>query len=355
MGLGLSIRVGESPDAELASASAVEVVERVGEPTRFTLRYPIDVADGDFPALVDARLGPESALAIVAVVDGQNHFLVKGQVHRQNVRIHHGGGDCHVEVVGTDLLVKLDREVRAKVWSDVTAADVVTQIASSYGLTAACDATPGNHSADTHEMVQRETDLRFVRRLAKRFGCYFWLSTDPLGVQTANFKRPELNQAAAATLQINKGGGAHPHIAWLDLSWDVEAATQAAAADLDVRDASTIDGAVATQPLPLLGTVAASAAAPAVRAAEVVGAGLDAGQLKARTEAALIDASWFTRARCQTSLKALGKLVRPYTVVDLAGVGTRHSGAYFVAGVRHLIDPTQHLMELDLYRNAWSA
>ncbi len=45
--------------------------------------------------------------------------------------------------------------------------------------------------------------------------------------------------------------------------------------------------------------------------------------------------------------------MRAHTVVEVNGAGTRHSGKYFVAGVRHTIDSESYLMELELLRNAW--
>ena len=45
--------------------------------------------------------------------------------------------------------------------------------------------------------------------------------------------------------------------------------------------------------------------------------------------------------------------MRAHTVVELQGAGIRHSGKYFVGGVRHTIDADRHRMELELLRNAW--
>ena len=81
----------------------------------------------------------------------------------------------------------------------------------------------------------------------------------------------------------------------------------------------------------------------------------DADDLKGRGEGALIEAGWFIRVTCSTSIRALGALVRPDALVDLQGLGKRHSGTYWVHGVRHVIDASAHLMELELYRNAWGS
>ena len=58
---------------------------------------------------------------------------------------------------------------------------------------------------------------------------------------------------------------------------------------------------------------------------------------------------------CQASVHNVGIPVRAHTLVNLRGAGSRHSGKYFVAGVRHVIDAAAHTMEITLVRNGWLA
>jgi hypothetical protein len=41
--------------------------------------------------------------------------------------------------------------------------------------------------------------------------------------------------------------------------------------------------------------------------------------------------------------------------VKLNGAGSRYSGNYVVAGVRHVFDTDDHTMYFDLIRNGWEA
>jgi hypothetical protein len=79
----------------------------------------------------------------------------------------------------------------------------------------------------------------------------------------------------------------------------------------------------------------------------------DNGDLQARSEGALIDASFFVRANGTTTLTSLKKILRSHTLVKLRGAGARHSGLWFCAAVRHIIDVTEHRMEFELIRNGW--
>ena len=82
----------------------------------------------------------------------------------------------------------------------------------------------------------------------------------------------------------------------------------------------------------------------------------DSGAHQARAEAALREAQWFINATCRTSLHQLcSKIIRSHTLVDIQGAGSRHSGKYYVTGVKHLIGPVAHIMEVELARNAWGS
>src|SRR6185503_5955922 len=135
----------------------------------------------------DPRVDAGNELAVVRVVDGADVYLVKGPVTGHRVHIEHGMIDAWLDVVGADATIAMDRETKTKVWSDVTASDVVQTIASGYGMKVVPEATPSRSIEDKHTLVQRETDLQFVRRLARRYGFHFWSTADAKGVAKAYF------------------------------------------------------------------------------------------------------------------------------------------------------------------------
>ncbi|HMG73698.1 MAG TPA: hypothetical protein VK582_09365 [Pyrinomonadaceae bacterium] len=352
MGLGIAIAVGGSPDEELAAAALVEVHERIGEMTTYRLRYDIDVVEGDFPMLVDERIGPGSELAVIAPIDGANNYLVKGPVTGQKIHLAHGGAGSFVEVSGTDTTIAMDRETKTTLWSDITDSDAVTTILGQYGYTPDVDSTAAGHYETKHTLVQRDTDLQFVQRLARRNGFLFWIDCDEMGIETAHFKRPPLDGDPAGDLIINLDSNS---LEAVDINWDVERPTSVVAAQLDLNDKSDIDGAVAQSPLTSLNAEALSAIAADTRSIHIVAPVDDAGDLQSRGEGTLVEANWFIRATCQTTVNALNALVRAHTVINLRGAGTRFSGKYLVSGVRHEIDATAHRMDVELISNGWGS
>lgn len=350
MPLGVVIAVDGEADSELAEASRVEVEERMGETTTYRLHYPADIREGDLPLLTDGRLGVGSELSILVSVEGRNECLVKGPVHGQRIGLQHGGAGSTLEVRGSDTSVVMDREARSVIWSDVTDSDAVSSILNNYGYTPDVGTTSAGHYEDKHTLVQRATDLQFVRRLARRNGFLFWVSSDARGNETAHFQRPPLGGSPVAELVINLDS---PTIQQLSIEWDVERPTSVEALQLDLNTKDDLEGGVEESPLEALGASSLAAITGDTRSMQLTAPSDDAGDLGARGEGALIEAGWFIKATCETSLERLGRLVRAHTVVQVRGAGSRHSGRYFVAAVRHVIDDVAHRMEIELVRNGW--
>jgi len=351
MGLEVVIAPGGEPDAELAAAaSRVEVEERLGEPTRFRIYLGVDIVGDDLPLLADSRLDPDQEIRLIVPVDGGADTLVQGPITGQRISLVHGGGGSELVVEGADAAVAMDREDRATAWAEVRDSDAVTSIISAYGFVPDVEATAAAHPEARHALIQRGSDLAFVRRLARRNGFLFWLTHDPLGIGTAHFKRPPVDGTPALSLSINR---ASPGTERVEISWDAERPTAVTARQLDLMSKGELEGSVLMSPLTLLGTSGLAALPGGPRTTHIAAPSDDAGDLTARAEGVAVEAGWFVRARLSTDRVRAGKPVRAHTLASLEGAGSRHSGPYLVAGVHHVIDATGHVMNLELIRNAW--
>jgi len=352
MALGAAIAVDGTVDDTLAIASWVEVYERMGHPTAYRIRFEVEIGSSDFDRLVDARLDAGSMLSVLVPGRSGNECLVKGPVVAQRIHFEHGGAGSYVEVRGNDTAIKMDREAQSKIWADVTDSQVVTTILGTYGLTPDIESTAGGHYETKHVLVQRESDLSFVRRLARRNGYLFWVTADALGIETGHFQKPPVDGSAQVTLVLNQSP---PHLEQLDVRWDVERPTSVTGVQLDLDTLDDIDASAQGGPLTALGAQDLGAITGDTRSIFLAAPGDDGGDLQGRATGALIESCFFIRASGETRIDRTGAAVRAHTVVEIQGAGTRHSGKYFVAGVRHTIDPTIHRMELELLRNAWGA
>ena len=350
MASGLAVLVDGAFDAELSQASSFEIHERAGQPTRYAVRWPLVASQGDLPLAADPRIAPGATISLRYQERDRAHVLVEGPVTGHSLQLTHGGDGAWLEAIGADSSVTMDREVRSQVWADGSDSDSVRAILARYGMTADVEATDGLHAADKHALVQRDSDLRFVQRLARRNGFLFWITHEATGQATGHFRRPPLDAAAPGRLVINQDP---PNVHALAIQFDVERPTTVEGRQLDLNSKQVIDAASAVAPLEPLGAMTLRSLTGDTRSVHVSAPVDDAGDLGARGAAALGEAAWFIRARCESNRAALGVVLRAHTVVEVAGAGRRHSGRYFVAAVMHLVDSGGHRMAIELVRNGW--
>lgn len=352
MGIGASIALNDVVDPALTEASVIEVEERMGQMTSYRIRYDVDIADGDLPLLTSSKLDPGKVLSVLIPCGEGMHCIVKGPIVGQEVQVINGGAGSSIDVRGADTTSAMDRETRAAVWPDVTDSAAVTSLLTPYSYVTDIEDTKSAHPLDKHALVQRDTDLGFVRRLARRNGYSFWVTCDERGVETAHFRRPVLEGDPQAVLSVNVE---NPSVDALNLSWELDSPTSVVGVQLDLNTLKEIDGSVGQTPQSILGGAGQKSISGISHSGHFNAPVDDAGDLKARGEGALIDADWFLHASCEASLERLGTVARAYTVVEVRGLGSRYSGHYFVAAVRHTIDATSHSMHLELVRNGWGS
>src|SRR5271166_2413876 len=87
-------------------------------------------------------------------------------------------GDSRIEVAGMDTSVLMSLEEKIATWKDMSDSDIVQQIVGGYGVALRADATATVHQESDTRIVQRGSDIRFVRELAERNGVEFYFESD---------------------------------------------------------------------------------------------------------------------------------------------------------------------------------
>jgi hypothetical protein len=340
------------PNPALPQPGAVEVYECTGRPTEYHLLYNIDIdSESDIQLLAEPLIDADADLSVMVDVKGTPECLVRGPVLRHTIKLVHGGEKSSLTVFGSDKKALMDRESKVAVTPAGTASNAVALILGSYGLIPATDSTNGQFSPDKHALVQRETDYEFAMRMARENGLLFWIETDVAGIETANFKKPPLDGVAEVTLTINRP---EANISSLEIEWDVQAAASTKVLQADLTTGDLVDGSLTQSSLTLLGGTALGSIQQTASLRHLAAPSDDQGAAQGLSEGMLLESSFFIRAKAVASLSRVGALVRSHTLVDVAGAGTRHSGTWFCSGVRHRINDTEHVMEIELIRNGWS-
>jgi phage protein D len=366
---------GQAADSTLYKlVSSVEVEESMDLPGALQLQVPVSVgSDGDLTYVNDPRFAPLANIALVATppapqssIPGVNllggssapaaQCIFDGYVLSAKLHIERGTTNASLSVWAQDATWLMNLTERAREWVDVTDSDVAAAIFGNYGITPADDNTnedSPSHIEAGHSLMQRATDIQFLRMLAQRNGkiCRVVCSDTP-GDRTGYFAAPDLGANPVATLTLND-----PQ-AWtvneLDIFWDASAASSVNAAQALFTDSDPdgISADLSSSGLASLGDrdLATFAGQPmTIMLAAPVD---DAGELTQRAQAVLREAGWFVRCEGESDVERLGAVLRAGAIVAISGIGAMHSGNYLVWSVRHKITEDVHTMRFVLVRNA---
>jgi phage protein D len=339
----------------------LEVEENADLPGAFELDLPVDRTDsGDLDFVNDSRFQPFVNVAVVVTPEGKSaECIMDGYVLAQKLHLEKGTVASRLRVWGQDASWLMNLEEKTRQWVDVTDDNVANSIFGDYGITPASDNTDDDspsHTEDGHSLMQRATDIQFLRSLARRNGKLCRVAcTDTPGQRTGFFAKPDLQGSPVVTLDLND-----PE-AWtvdaLDIEWDVTRPSEVKArqalftdSDEDGAGVDESDSGLATldqrglsefagRPMTVLLTTPVDSA----------------DELELRAQAVLREAGWFVRCEGETDLSRLKAALRVGTVVGINGAGSLNSGNYLVWSVRHTITADSHKMKFVLVRNAVGA
>src|SRR5262249_4858091 len=115
-------------------------------------------------------------------------------------------GDSYLELGALDTSVLMSLEEKIATWPNLADSDIVQQIVSAYGVRVEVDPTPTVHQENDTTVVQRGTDVQFVRALAQRNGLEFYFETDRESDDVVGYCRaPQLDGTPQPDLAIQFG------------------------------------------------------------------------------------------------------------------------------------------------------
>ena len=161
--------------------SLVRVEESVHLPDSFTLRFN----DPHFELVDEMRFTAGSKIEIAFSAEGDVVTVTKGEVTALSVE-QGGGGRHELVVTGLDPTHRLARGPKTRTFQQMTDGDIVTQIASEYGLEFEVEST-----SDVHDYViqSNQSDYAFLKQRGDRIGFDMWIADEKLYFK----RRPESN------------------------------------------------------------------------------------------------------------------------------------------------------------------
>jgi hypothetical protein len=374
---------GQQPDQTLYTLiTSVEVDESMDMPAAIQISLPISRSTGgDLTYIDDPRFAPMAQLAVVAMAGGSGasgvatgavgavtaavgggsapsatQCIFDGYVLSQSIHLETGVTNATLTAWGQDACWLMNQTETVKEWVDVTDADVAASIFGTYGITPASDNSQNDspaHTEDTHSLMQRGSDISFLRMLARRSGkCCRVACADKPGQRTGYFAVPNLNGDPAVSIKLNDPS--NWSISAIDLEWDAMRPTTVVARTALFSD-SDPNGAVGDSSSSGLNPLAARDLPTYVGSpmTVILATAVDSvGELTQRAQGLLSETGWFVRCQAEAEADRLGVVLRAGMLVSLDGIGALHSGTWLVWSVRHRLTQEGHRMHFTLLRNA---
>jgi phage protein D len=334
-----------------------DVEENADLPGSAEISLPLSAQNGELGFVNEGGLQPLARVAVTAQAgSGERQCIFDGVVLSHRLHLEAGMVHSSLRVWCQDCSWLMNMEEQTKEWADVTEATVANKIFRQHDVTPdpanLNDDSPA-HASKGHSLMQRASNAVFLRQLARRSGKLFRVvGGSAPGALTGVFARPRLDGAPAATFTLTDPD--KWNLTHLDLDWDATRPTRVKArqALFSATTGDSASGDAAESGLAKLGSRNLEQFTGKPMTVLLTAPVDDAGELAQRAKALLIEAGWFVRCEGTTDAGKLGTVLRVGQIVQLAGIGSVHSGKYYVWSVRHTITQDAHLMRFVLVRNA---
>jgi phage protein D len=251
-----------------------------------------------------------------------------------------------IEIGATDTSVLMSLEEKIATWKDMSDSDIAQAILTNYTSTVQVDSTPTVHQENITTIVQRGTDVHFIRELAARNGIEFYFETNQdTGSVTAFFREPQLDATPQPDLAIQYGDDSNLRSFTAHLTSQQPLAVKIT--QVDVAQNSPNEAQVTDSQLSrlgdkdlnsLVGGPLGGLVTPADALAQMLVLGAptsDAIEMQTIAQSVRDEASWFISARGEINSEAYQTVLRPHRLVLVRGAGKAYSGKYYVTRVTH--------------------
>jgi len=345
----IEIEGQEAPDCFIALKD-IEVEEDHRLAAMFRIRLEIHRGDdGLWSFLDDERIKPWKKVTIRASVDDDDVELMTGYITHLKPHIESDQSQCWLEIHGLDGSSLMSLEEKIKDWPNKSDSDIAREIFQSYGLLPQVDETLIVHDEAVATIIQRESDIQFLRRLAKRNGFECFVETGK-----GFFRKPVLAEPPQPVLAIQFGG--ETNLVSFEGSLNALRPTTVQMAQLDTiaKEVQTTSADGNQQRMLGRDGVSSLEAPQGVAALMFIRQGVATSQAEMENlcRAVFDEAEWLVEARGEIDCSEYGAVLRAKKLVPIKGVGEVFSDLYYVTSVRHVFSTDKYAQHFTARRNA---
>jgi phage protein D len=305
--------------------------------------------DGTWAFLDDERLRVWKHVTITAGLESGTEELISGYITHVKPNFDPDSTQCSLEIWGMDGSVLMDREEKLKDWPDKKDSDIAAEIFSLYGLTPETEDTEVTHDEAVSTIIQRETDIQFLRRLALRngFECY-------VEGTTGYFRPPQVDAPPQPVLAVHFGD--ETNVRRFAVEVNALTPTNVSMLQVDRSSKEVLDVTAEASQQPALGETDSTGLLAAGMDPGVVfiGGAVATGQpeMTAMTQGLYHEGTWFVTGEGEISANDYGHVLKARGTVTIKGVGETYSGVYYVTHVTHSFTPDGYTQHFRVKRNA---
>jgi len=268
------------------------------------------------------------------------------------------GGKSTLEVSGTDLTGVMNLEEKVTAWPNLPDGAIAAAIFSAYGAAPLVSPTPPRLTDPIGTTMQRGTDIRFLRRLARRNGYECYVKAEQVtGLDQGVFQALSTVGAPSAVLSVAMGSATN--VVGLTARYDMTRPTVTVAAGLDTVTKATQPalapaslqppmGVEPTLPRLLPGAGAAGGVTPTVLPVDT--GDYTVGELQPHVQAITDRSSYAVVIEATTGIEV--GVIRPGDLVALRGAGRLFNGLYQATRCRLTIANDRFEQHVTARRNA---
>lgn len=343
-----------APPDVVDAVQEIEIDASTDEAAVFRLRLATaQTAIGDWTLLERDYFRPLLPLSVrVSNRLGVPEALINGYVSHQEVTYANDPGQSVLEVSGMDATLLMNLQEKVLPWPNLPDSAIAAAIFGQYAIVPRLQNTTPQLVETEGTTTQRGTDIRFLRRLARRQGFECYVQPEPLSGVDQGFFQPPPSPVGPPQAVINVNMGPETNVEGFKVRYEMAQPTTAVASGLDTAT-KAVQPALAPASLqfpygvePALTRVLPP---PVVRPADT---GLmRTGELQPAVQAIVDRSSWAVMAEGQVGAEV--GILRPGRLLNIRGAGRLFSGSYYTTRVSHTINrDTGHVQRFEARRNA---
>jgi phage protein D len=346
----LKIEIDGSEIQELYSdlvSLEVEIDEQLAGMIRMNIALLLQ-ADGTWNYLDDDRLTIWKKVVITAGLEDDTQQLISGYITHLRPVFGIGLDQCYLEIWGIDASVLMDREDKLKDWPNRKDSDIAKEIFNTYGLTPQVDDTSLVHDEQVSTIIQRETDIQFLKRLALRNGYECYVDGD-----TGYFQLSQLSGAPQPVLSVQFGDDTN--INRFQIEVNALATTNVTMFQIDhdtkeVLDATSVPGSQQALGASGADTYLGAGMTPGM---VYIGKTVTTGnsEMTAICQGLYNEGEWFVTGEGEVAANQYGSVLKPRGLVTIKGIGETYSGIYYVTHVNHIFNADGYIQRFRVKRN----